>query len=120
MLARWEQLSRLFGVRPHTLAGCACSHLCLCRIIHLQTFKFTFTGQQAVAFLQQQGLVGNPEAAAELCQRMLTQGLFKSIYHRDVFLPDGEVYRFSSSFPDGSKQKGRCVWVLDQWGPNGP
>jgi hypothetical protein len=78
------------------------------RTIHLQTFKYTFTGQQAVTFLQQQGMAGNLDVAADLCQRMLTQGLFKSSSHREVFLADGEVYRFSSSFPDGHKQKGRC------------
>ncbi len=80
---------------------------CICRTIHLQTFKYTFTGQQAVAFLQQQAIAGNQDVAVDLCQRMLSLGLFKSIYHREVFLPDGEVYRFSSSFPDGNKQKGR-------------
>lgn len=79
----------------------------VCRTIHLQTFKFTFTGQQAVNFLQQQGMAGNQDVAVDLCQRMLSRGLFKSIYHREVFLPDGEVYRFSSSFPDNNKQKGR-------------
>jgi hypothetical protein len=42
-----------------------------------------------------------------MCQRMLSQALFKSIYHREVFSADGEVYRFSSSFPDGNKQKPR-------------
>lgn len=62
-----------------------------------------------MSFLQQQGLASNADVAADLCQRMLSQNLFKSIYHREVFLPDGEVYRFSSSFPDGNKQKGRCV-----------
>jgi hypothetical protein len=77
-----------------------------CRIIHLQTFKWTFTGAQAVAFLQQQGLAPNAQAAADLCQRMLTQGLFKSIYHRELFSADGDVYRFSSSFVDGKQQKG--------------
>ena len=77
------------------------------RIIHLQTFKYTFTGQQAVSFLQQQGMAGNEDAAADMCQRMLSQGLFKSIYHREVFLPDAEIYRFSSSFPDGNKHKAR-------------
>lgn len=74
-------------------------------IIHLQTFKWTFTGQQAVAFLCAQGLAANSSAATDLCQRMLTRGLFKSIYHREVFTGDGEVYRFSSSFLDGSKQQ---------------
>lgn len=44
-----------------------------------------------------------------MCQRMLSQSLFKSIYHREVFSADGEVYRFSSSFPDGNKQKARYV-----------
>lgn len=62
-----------------------------------------------MTFLQQQGLAGNQDVAVDLCQRMLSQGLFKSTYHREVFLPDGEVYRFSSSFPDGHKQKGRCA-----------
>lgn len=61
-------------------------------------------------FLLQQSLAGNRDAAADMCQRMLSQGLFKSIYHRDAFLPDGEVYRFSSSFPDGSKHKARCAF----------
>jgi hypothetical protein len=78
------------------------------RTIHLQTFKYTFTGQQAISFLQQQGMAGNLDVAADMCQRMLTQGLFKSSSHREVFLADGEVYRFSSSFPDGHKQKNRC------------
>lgn len=88
--------------KPASLACCD-------RIIHLQTFKYTFTGQQAVTFLQQRGLASNQEVAADMCQRMLSQSLFKSIYHREVFSADGEVYRFSSSFPDGNKQKARYV-----------
>lgn len=95
--------------------GTVLTYACvLYRTIHLQTFKYTFTGQQAVVFLLQQSLAGNKDAASDMCQRMLSQGLFKSIYHRDAFLPDGEVYRFSSSFPDGSKHKGRCALDFNQ------
>jgi hypothetical protein len=76
-----------------------------CRIIHLQTFRLSFTGRQAVSFLQQQGLADSAQAATELCQALLARQLFKSVAHKEVFTPDGEVYRFSSSFLDGSKQK---------------
>lgn len=75
------------------------------RIIHLQTFKWTFHGQQAVAYLVKEAIAADTAAAVDICQRMLQQGLFKSIYHKDQFTADAELYRFSSSMLD-NKHKG--------------
>eukprot|EP00882_Tetradesmus_deserticola_P032080 GHRQ01036302.1.p1 GENE.GHRQ01036302.1~~GHRQ01036302.1.p1 ORF type:complete len:612 (+),score=263.71 GHRQ01036302.1:294-2129(+) len=78
---------------------------CKERTVHLQNFKWTFSGQQAASYLLTHGFAQDAHAAVELCQRMLQQGLFKSIYHKDLFTADSEIYRFSSSMLD-NKHKG--------------
>jgi hypothetical protein len=77
----------------------------------LQTFKWTFTGEQAVTFLTTSGIAATQQAAQETCQQLLQDGLFKSIYHKELFTADNEVFRFSSSLLSDSKHKGlgRCV-----------
>jgi hypothetical protein len=87
---------------PDVCNACA-AHLC--RTLHLQNFKWTFNGQQAASYLLANGIVQDAQAAVELCQRMLQQGLFKSIYHKELFTADSEIYRFSSSMLD-NKHKG--------------
>lgn len=76
------------------------------RIVHLQAFKYTFHGHQAVTYLVAAGIAPNDLTAVGICQQLLQQGLFKSIYHKDTFLPDNEVYRFPSSVVENNKHKG--------------
>eukprot|EP00878_Enallax_costatus_P041543 GHUV01048351.1.p1 GENE.GHUV01048351.1~~GHUV01048351.1.p1 ORF type:complete len:503 (+),score=145.78 GHUV01048351.1:263-1771(+) len=76
------------------------------RIIHLQAFKYTFHGHQAVTYLVAAGIAPNEQAAISTCQQLLQQGLVKGTYHKETFLPDNEVYRFPSSVLENNKHKG--------------
>ncbi|KAF8065930.1 hypothetical protein HT031_002991 [Scenedesmus sp. PABB004] len=75
------------------------------RTVHLQTFRWTFHGHQAVAYLVSAGVAADADAAVGLCQRLLCHSFVKSVgsTHRDAFTNDGELYRFSSAMLDNTR-----------------
>jgi hypothetical protein len=67
------------------------------RVVHLQTFKYTFPGSHAVAWLLDASEARTPAEAAELCNRLLQAGFLKGCLKQEVFTNDSDLYRFPSA-----------------------
>ncbi|KIY96736.1 hypothetical protein MNEG_11228 [Monoraphidium neglectum] len=70
------------------------------RMLHLQAYRNTFTGPQAVTWLTSSvgGGAGSSEEAVELATRMLRAGFIKNVAHRDTFTGrEGDVLKFVSA-----------------------
>jgi hypothetical protein len=67
------------------------------RVVHLQTFKYTFPGSHAVAWLMDAGEARTPQEASELCNRLLQAGFLKGCLKQDMFTNDSDLYRFPSA-----------------------
>ncbi|KAI8464539.1 MAG: hypothetical protein J3K34DRAFT_526123 [Monoraphidium minutum] len=67
------------------------------RMLHLQTYRNTFTGPQSVAWLTSRdgGGACSHEEAVELGTRMLRAGLIKNVAHRDTYSGrEGDLLKF--------------------------